>query len=87
MSTVELIVVLAFSLAGISWCVWLWGRVNGEHTAKLLEELSALRRDNRVLMEALAAKAGNPIVFERPQPRKSERWFESKPTLTVGEKS
>jgi hypothetical protein len=50
---------------------------------KLLMHIDNLQADSKALMEALARKSGQPLIFKPPEVKPSEGWFDAKPTVTI----
>ncbi len=54
---------------------------------RLMDELDALREDNKALTEALVRANGRGLVFSKPVVEPSEGWFDAKPRVVLPDKS
>lgn len=50
---------------------------------ELLKEFRAVCEENRALLEALAKRAGAPLVLGRPKAEPSTGWFDARPRVVV----
>lgn len=71
------LVILAFSWL-VGWIVWVHSHSHRRQVDAFLTQLTELHATNKALMDALARKSNTPLIFTRPEPRKSEGWWDVK---------